>query len=199
MFIATQASPDSVCLRQVAGGGGIPLATAFRPAMQDLDQAWYEASQRFGPYNYHPDRCEDWNLESGGNTDLGEPLVAPFAGVVIGAYEWSRQVGQVIQILGVTVEGQLICWSGWHLQSMEVEAGDVVDVGQPIGAIGNAGGYYSGAHLHEQICIVNLWGLPAPATFAADRRYAWQQPSRFYIDHGVDEALMARLVAYDGE
>jgi hypothetical protein len=59
-------------------------ATEFGLPMQNLEKAWYEAAHR-GPYNVHPERCEDWNLETLGNTDLGEPLVAPWSGVVIAA------------------------------------------------------------------------------------------------------------------
>jgi len=74
----------------------------------------------------------------------------------------------------------------------------IVGVGEPIGSIGNADGRYAGAHLHEQICIVNHWGVPSPATFVSDIRYDWQQPSAFYVERGVDQDLMDRLTRYDG-
>lgn len=75
---------------------------------------------------------------------------------------------------------------------------DCRQVGDAIGAIGNAGGYYAGAHLHNQICTVNKWGIPAPTTFAADDRYKWVQPSRFYLEHGVDADLVKRVCEWDG-
>jgi len=180
-----------------SGQPQFPIAREFRPAMANLDKAWYEATRRFGPYNYHPDRCEDWNLESGGDADLGEPLVAPMTALVIGAYDWGGRVGKIVQLLALSASGELIVWSGWHLQEITATVGNVVQVGDPIGTIGNAGGVYA-AHLHEQICIVNRWGIPAPNTFAADSRYDWRQPSRFYVEHGFPQAEMDRLTRYDG-
>ncbi len=176
----------------------IPRATAFRLPMKHLEKPWYEAAH-LGPYNYHPDRCEDWNLETMGNTDLGEPLVAPFSGLVLAAANYGGGIGRVCQILGITPSGALIVWGGWHLHSLFVAAGLVVEIGDPIGSIGNADGRYAGAHLHEQICLVNLAGIPAPTTFASDNRYAWQQPSHFYLDHGVDPDLIRRVTLMDGQ
>lgn len=175
------------------------LAVDFRPAMDDLNKSWYEATRRFGPYNFHPERCEDWNLESGGNTDLGEPLVAPFSGVILSAHDWGGGIGRVIQILGTEPDGTLIAWAGWHLHDMMVASGQRVGVGERIGSIGNADGRYSGAHLHEQICIVNHWGVPSPNTFANDSRYDWRQPSAFYVGRGVGAGLMDKLTEYDGD
>jgi len=171
----------------------------FRLPMADLDQPWYEATRVYGPYNFHPQRCEDWNLESGGNTDLGEGLVAPFSGVVLSAHDWGGGIGRVIQILGVTRAGEMIVWAGWHLQEMFVSPGEIVwKGGPPIGTIGNADGRYAGAHLHEQICVVNAWGIPGPRTFASDGRYDWRQPSRFYEEHGVEADLVRRVAERDG-
>lgn len=184
---------------EIPAGIGISLATRFRLPMMDLDQPWYEATRRYGPYNFHPERCEDWNLESGGNTDLGEGLCAPFSGIVLSAHDWGGGVGRVVQLLGVTQVGGLIVWAGWHLHTIEVRTGQVVEVGEEIGSIGNADGRYLGAHLHEQICVVNEWGVPAPTTFASDGRYDWQQPSAFYVARGVDADLVRRATEFDGE
>lgn len=177
---------------------GIPYAEDFRLPMLNFEKPWYEATKRYGPYNYHPERCEDYNLESGGNTDLGEPLIAPFSGIIISAHDWGSAIGNVVQLLGITREGEQIVWAGWHLLEIVVKAGQIIGMGDPIGAIGNAGGYYAGAHLHNQICLVNKWGIPPAPTFAADDRYQWVQPSRFYLEHGVDAALVKRVCEWDG-
>ena len=131
----------------------MPLATEFRLPLGNLGKAWYEATRRFGPYNEHPERCEDWNLESGGDTDLGEPLVAPFSGIVINARDWGGAWGKIVRILGRTPEGELVCWMGAHLDEIHVKPGDVVQVGDPVGTIGTADGRYA-AHLHEQVTNV---------------------------------------------
>ena len=180
------------------GGGGIPLATSFRLPMANIEKRWYSADARYGAYNFHPERCMDWNLESGGNTDLGEPLVAPFSGLVLSAHDWGGGIGRVIQILGLLSTGGIVVWAGWHLHEITVEAGDVVGMGRYIGSIGNADGRYSGAHLHEQICVLNEWGIPGPNVFPADGRYDWRQPSVFYLNHGVDPDLVRHCTEYDG-
>jgi len=179
------------------GAQGIPLATAFRLPMKNIGKPWYEATRRYGPYNYHPQRCEDFNLESGGDTDLGEPLVAPFDGLVLSAHDWGGGVGQVVQLLGVVPGEGMVVWSGWHLHSMAVGTGRIVLIGEEIGTIGNAEGRYA-AHLHNQVCVIGQWGIPAPKTFGSDNRYEWWQPSAWYVAHGVDEELVRRVTEYDG-
>ena len=175
---------------------GIPLATEVRLPMLNLDQAWYEATRRYGPYNYHPLRAEDFNLESGGDTDLGEPLVAPFSGLVLSAHDWGGGVGQVVQVLGVVPGEGMVVWSGWHLETMAVATGELVRVGREIGTIGNAEGRYA-AHLHNQVCVINERGIPGPWVFA-DGRYDWRQPSAWYAAHGVDVELVQQVTEYDG-
>lgn len=167
--------------------------------MRNIHKRWYEATRVFGPYNVHPRRCEDWNLETGGNTDLGEPLVAPFAGLVIAATNYGGGIGRVVQLLGRERDGTLVVWAGWHLHEMHVARGQVVEAGDDIGSIGNADGRYAGAHLHEQICIVNGAGIPSPVTFAADSRYNWQQPSVWYVTRGIPQETMDRLTRMDGK
>jgi hypothetical protein len=177
---------------------GIPFASEFNLPMQNLDKAWYEATRRFPPYNYHPERCEDWNLESGGDSDFGEPLVAPFSGVVLSAHNWGGKTGKVLQILGVTPDFKMIVWAGWHLAEMYGSPGQIVLIGEPLGTIGNADGKYA-AHLHEQICIVrNMHGIPHPATFASHGNYDFVQPSVFYLNNGVSPDVIQRVTEYDG-
>ena len=134
-----------------------------------------------------------------GNTDLGEPLIAPWSGIVITATNIGGSVGRVIQLLGVTPAGEMVLWAGWHLHTVEVAQGQVVQVGELIGSIGNADGRYAGAHLHEQVAVVNgSYGIPSPATFATDTRYQWRDPLEFYVEHGVDPAIIEHVSLFDG-
>jgi hypothetical protein len=172
----------------------VPFATTFRLPMKNLDKPWYEAAHFFGPYNGHPECCEDWNLESGGDTDLGEPLVAPWSGIVINAFGAGGKWGMILRILGLTPSGELVTWMGAHLASIAVTVGEVVTVGQEVGTIGTGNGQYA-AHLHEQIAV---GAVPGPTVYGTDRRYDFRQPSRFYQQHGVDEALVKRVTERDG-
>lgn len=177
---------------------GIPFASEVILPMQNIDKPWYEATRRFGAYDHHPERCEDWNLESGGDTDFGEPLVAPFSGIILSANDWGGRRGKILQILGITPNFQMIVWAGWHLDEMYGSPGQIVLVGESLGTIGNADGEYA-AHLHEQIAIVNNTnGVPHPATYASDMRYNFTQPSVFYLNAGIDPAVIHRVTEYDG-
>ena len=191
--LATEPTPEPVGER-----GMVDIDRVVMP-LKNIHKKWYEATRVYGRYNYHPERCEDWNLESGGNTDLGEPLVAPFPGLVISAAQYAGSVGRVVQILGRERTGKMVVWSGWHLHTITIAAGQYVEAGDDIGSIGNADGRYAGAHLHEQICVIGSAGIPGPTVFASDSRYNWQQPSVWYLSHGIDAALMDRLTRMDGK
>lgn len=166
----------------------------FRLPMKNLDKPWYEAAHWFGPYNSHPRFCEDWNLETGGNTDLGEPLVAPMTGIVINAADYGGSWGKIVRILA-RISGELVVWMGAHLDRIDVSAGDLVQVGDPIGTVGTGNGRYA-AHLHEQISVGEV---AAPTTFGGDRRFDFRQPDQFYIEHGVDEEVVKHAVERDAE
>lgn len=201
--------------------GGIPLATKFRLPMKNLDKPWYNADTVYGPYRiwtpelveqgqadmsswfaqgttYHPSRCVDRNLESGGDTDFEEPLVAPFSGIIIAANDWYGRIGGVVQLMGVAVNGDIIIWCGWHVRKMTVTPGTIVEMGEDIAAIGNAHGVYA-AHLHEQIVIVNKYGIPGPTVYPSHGQYGWQQPDEFHLAHGVDPAIVKRCKYKDGK
>ena len=175
---------------------GIPLIDKVRMPIKNLHKAWYEASVVYGKYDGHPERAHDWNLETGGNSDLGEPLVAPFNGLVVQAAQYGGGYGRCIGIVGVTPQGELIYWQGRHLHTMTVKSGQIVWAGDPIGSIGNADGRYAGAHLHEQICIGEV---PGATQDWQNTRYNFVQPSRFYVEHGVDPALVERMRKHDGK
>jgi hypothetical protein len=184
----------------MAGGAGVAVADRFIMPMKNIDKVWYETTQSpyFEPYNVHPHRCEDYNLESGGNTDLGEPLVAPFSGLVLTAAQYGGGIGRVVQILGRSPEGASFVWGGWHLEELSVASGQIVHIGDDIGTIGDADGRYAGAHLHNQVCVLgSKWGIPSPTTFPTDNRYDWEQPSKFFLRHGVDKGLVERLMNWD--
>jgi len=187
--------------------------------MKNLHLAWYNADTVYGPYRmwsahiterseretdaaatgltYHPSRCVDRNLETGGDTDFEEPLVAPFNGLILAAGDYGGRIGGVIQLMGRDADGNIIVWGGWHTRNFVVVPGSIVQMGDDIGAIGNAGGVYA-AHLHEQILIVGKAGIPYPTTYPSDNQYNWQQPDTFYLDHGVPEEVVNRVKYRDG-
>jgi hypothetical protein len=163
-------------------------------AIVNTGKAWYSADGLFGPYDGHPRRARDMNLETGGNTDLGEPLQAPFEGDVVYASNAGGKHGKVIIIVGI-VDGELTCWHGKHLQRIDTRIWAHVKPRTPIGAIGNAEGQYAGAHLHEEICIGAITG---PTQDWRDPAFEYVDPAEWYKAHGVDPALVDRMCARDG-
>jgi hypothetical protein len=186
--------------RRVAGG--LPMiGKVVLPMETTKTKPWYEATRRFGPYNHHPDRCEDYNLETGGDTDLGERLVAPFGGIVLARTDLGGAIGKVIQILGITEEETAYVWAGWHLDELaDWYTGNIIQAGDYIGTIGTAGGRYA-AHLHTQICYITRdSGIPAPWTFPSNARYKWISPSKWFVEAGgIDRHLMRQVTEFDGK
>lgn len=175
-----------------------PPAPAKPPAVVmaivNTQKAWYSADALYGPYDRHPERARDWNLEAGGNTDLGEPICAPFDGYVVYAANAGRAHGKVVVIAGV-VDGQLVSWHGKHLQRIATSPWAHVKPGDAIGTVGNAEGYYAGAHLHEEVCVGAITG---PTHDWRDTSYNYVDPAAWYKQHGVDSALVDRMCRLDG-
>lgn len=170
----------------------IPLIGSVVAPMLNTQKKWYSANTLFGRYDDHPEKAEDYNLESGANTDLGEPLVAMYDGVIIGARDYKGGHGKVVGLLGREPGGQLVTAHYKHMDRIVVVVGQIVQAGDAIGTLGNAGGHYAGAHLHLEIIVGDV---PGPIASWQDGTYNYQQPSAWLKAHGVD---MARLTAHDG-
>lgn len=163
----------------------LPIVNTHKP--------WYSADAYYGPYDGHPNRARDWNLEAGGNSDLGEPLQFPCDGTVVYAANAGGLHGLVVSFVAV-VDGQLVNWHWKHLQRADVKQWQQVKRGQPIGTLGNAYGQYS-AHLHEEIVAGAITG---PTQDWRDPAFEYVDPAEFYKAHGVDAALVDRLTKRDG-
>jgi len=174
-----------------------PSAPAAKPAVilpiVNTGKAWYTADAYYGAYDGHPARARDWNLESGGNTDLGEPIQAPCDGFVVYAANAGGAHGIVVSYVAL-VGGELINWHWKHLLRTNVRQWQRVSQGQLVGAIGNAGGQYS-AHLHEEIVVGAITG---PTHDWRDTSYNYVDPAAWYKQHGVDSALVDRMCRLDG-
>ena len=169
-----------------------PTGAVIMPIV-NTHKAWYSADSLFGPYDGHPARARDWNLESMGNTDLGEPLQAPCDGWVVYAQNAGGGHGLVVSFVAV-VDGEIVNWHWKHLQRADVKQWQQVKQGQRIGAIGNAYGQYS-AHLHEEVV---RGAITAPTQDWRDPAFEYVDPAEWYKAHGVDAALVDRMTQYDG-
>ena len=174
----------------------LPMPDVAHPLIMpivNIAKAWYSADEIFGVYDGHPSRARDWNLETGGNTDLGEPLQAPCDGSVVYAGDAGGAHGIVVSFVAV-VDGQLVNWHWKHLLRADVRQWQRLKRGERIGAIGNAGGQYS-AHLHEEVLLGSISG---PTQDWRDISLSYTDPAVFYIAHGVPEAQVKRMFLHDG-
>jgi hypothetical protein len=113
-------------------------------------EKWYSA-QKFGAktsYGYH--EGEDINLKSGGDTDLGQPLLAITDGEVtsVHAHTTKPTFGNHIHIRHDGPWGRVWCHYA-HCKDISVEVGERVKESQLIATIGKTGTTF--AHLHWAI------------------------------------------------
>lgn len=111
-------------------------------------QGYYNA-QAFGK-NAH--LGEDWNANTGGNSDLGDPIFAIANGYVSEATDIQGGWGNIIRIIHCTDTSTSSCNESLyaHCDSVLVSKGDWVKRGDQIGTIGDAHGQYY-AHLHFEL------------------------------------------------
>ena len=174
---------------------GIPVIDRVMPPLVNQDKAWYEYYRVYEPDHPHARFGCDWNLESMGDTDLGEPLCSPFDGVVINAGDYGGTMGRIVRVMGYDeAYNEVVVWMVAHLHDVQtnITPGIIVEPGTIIGSIGKGPqGRYS-AHAHTQIGVGEVLGAP-------EFRFCdpFVDPVAWYRDHGVDWDLLQRLVQKD--
>jgi|GEM_PF-3508740 len=141
--------------------------------------------QNFGEYysvngKYH--LGEDWNAETGGDTDLGSPVYAAAAGkVIIAGSVKTSGWGNVVIIRHELPDGRGRYETLYgHLQSVYKSPGDNVSRREQIGTIGKAS--QSGpAHLHFELRASNCpnWGSEGNGYSSSPKPAGWTDPSEF--------------------
>lgn len=144
---------------------------------RDKNDDWYNA-QDFGENDH---LGEDWNKNSGGNTDCGEPVYAIADGLISYAEHAGSGWGNVIIITHKLPDGRKIQSLYGHLQEIKIKSGTVKER-QLIGTIGNADGRYL-CHLHFEIREYGsyLWNAIGPGY--AENKQGFIDPSNFIDSH----------------
>lgn len=146
----------------------------MRYPVQDWSK-WYSA-QSFGnktTYGFHDG--EDINLLTGGNSDLGQPLLAIADGEVTSVHEHTTGFGKHIHIKHVGEWGEVYCHYA-HCDSISVKLGDKVTEGQQVATLGSTGNSaYS--HLHWSIKLAPT-GIDGIAD-TLERLKLWTAPIEF--------------------
>lgn len=140
---------------------------------KDKKDEWYNA-QDFGANNH---LGEDWNKNSGGDTDCGEPVFAAADGRVIYAEDAGIGWGNVVIVEHNLPDGRRVQTLYGHLQKILKTSGEV-KMREQIGTIGNANGRYL-CHLHFELREENcpMWNETG-AGYSAERN-GWLDPSDF--------------------
>lgn len=139
----------------------------------DLWDDWYNAR------DFTEDRHlgEDWNKNSGGDTDCGQPVFSAAAGEIVLAKDAGPGWGNVIMIEHTAEDGTKIRTLYGHLESIGRTSGSVARREQ-IGTVGNANGRYK-CHLHFELrwSECPLWDQVGPGY--SDAVHGWIDPSEF--------------------
>jgi murein DD-endopeptidase MepM/ murein hydrolase activator NlpD len=167
---ATQSTAPRIIAEKFAYPVG--KTETLTPAKDKKDE-WYNALD-FGENNH---LGEDWNKNSGGNSDCGEPVFAIADGRIVYATNAGESWGNVLIIEHELADGTRIESLYGHLQKILKLTGEIKRREQ-IGEIGNADGKYL-CHLHFEIRAENcpMWNQPGGG-YSADRK-GWLDPSDF--------------------
>lgn len=144
---------------------------------KDKKDDWYNA-QDFTVNNH---LGEDWNANSGGNTDCGKPVFAAANGTIGYAENAGIGWGNVVIIEHNLPDGKKVQTLYGHLQKILKTSGEVKRREQ-IGEVGNADGKYL-CHLHFELREENcpMWNQ-AGAGYSAENS-GWLDPSDFIDKH----------------
>ncbi len=123
---------------------GTSTAAAERPSLEvpfPCGQEWRGNTRK----NHNPLNAIDFNLPTGGDSDLGKPVQASNGGRVTFAGDKGSGYGLTVDIYHA---------NGWstryaHLSKVDVEVGQMVKATSGIGRVGKSGGQ-SSAHLHYE-------------------------------------------------
>ncbi len=126
---------------------------------------------------------DDFNANTGGNTDLGHPIYSIASGVVVFSKDIGGGWGNVIRIIHKNTDKTYTESLYAHCDKRLVKYGQFVEKGEKIGTIGTADGQYK-AHLHHEIRTeVNMplgkgysrnpTGYVAPTMYIRSHRPRW--------------------------
>lgn len=161
----------------LSDGFDYPVGRGARVTQRSDGDGWYNA-QDFGA-NGH--LGEDWNAETGGDTDCGRPVYAAASGAIVFAGEGDAGWGKVVIVRHRLADGTLAETLYGHLQELDRAGGDVTRR-EKVGTVGNAGGTYL-CHLHFELRLEGCpaWGATGRG-YGGDRA-GWTDPSDFIDAH----------------
>jgi murein DD-endopeptidase MepM/ murein hydrolase activator NlpD len=168
----------------VSDGFDYPIGSRVRYTEANDGDGWYVATEFNELYNSKYHLGEDWNAESGGNTDYGSPVYAVANGTIIFAGPATVSGwGNVLIVRHKLPDGTLVESLYGHVATFQRTSGNVVR-GEQIATVGDGGGLYS-AHLHLEIRFANCpkWGSEGLGYSLTPNPQGWTDPSDFIDAH----------------
>lgn len=157
----------------------LALADGFDFPVGRPDGHGYYDAQSFGENDH---LGEDWNGNSGGNTDRGDPVYSIANGVVTFADDLGGGWGNVVRVAHKYEERGHIEYAESfyaHLDEIAVQEGMILRRGSLVGTIGDANGHYI-AHLHFE--MRERIGLPHGPGYSTETA-GWISPKDFIREH----------------
>jgi murein DD-endopeptidase MepM/ murein hydrolase activator NlpD len=185
-------------LLPVADGFQLPFGDGTAGATYVSDQGvpyagWYVAAG-FLDQDYlrnrgalHPG--EDWNGVGGGDTDLGQPVLAAGTGQVEAIDRDAAGWGNVVMLRHLLPSGEVVFTVYAHVLDIGVKVGDVVRRSERIARIGKGDGGRYWAHLHFEVRKANMAYFPPsywPSSHGRDPAWVMDHyylPRAFIADH----------------
>ncbi|MCP4442951.1 MAG: M23 family metallopeptidase [Aureispira sp.] len=168
----------------ISDGFDYPVSNETKVTARRDGDGWYNA-QDFKKNNH---LGEDWNAESGGNTDCGKPVYAASKGLVVYSGDAGYGWGKVTIIRHILPDSSLIETLYGHLEEQLTKRGDVIERREQLGTVGDGAEpcgdgspYY--AHLHFEVRIKDCpaWG-ESGGGYSAEFE-GWVDPSEFIDKH----------------
>ncbi len=140
---------------------------------KDTKDEWYNALD-FGEENH---LGEDWNKNTGGNSDCGEAVYAVGSGVITYAADAGPGWGNVVIITHTLPDGSRVQSLYGHMLEILKTSGEVLKREQ-IGKIGSANGKYL-CHLHLELRDDSSRDWDRPGGGYSTDQTGWLDPSDF--------------------
>jgi murein DD-endopeptidase MepM/ murein hydrolase activator NlpD len=175
---AAEKAADHIVKTPIAASFAYPIGkTPWLTEARDNKDNWYNA-QNFRENNH---LGEDWNTNTGGNSDCGETVYAAATGVVTYADHAGSGWGNVVIIEHRLEDGSKVQSLYGHLQTIARKKG-VVKKREKIGTVGNTDGKYL-CHLHLEMrddsCL--MWDRVFIGYCPINK--GWLDPSEFIDQH----------------
>ena len=168
------ASVEDTTQIEKAANFAYPIGSSeYSTETKDAKDDWYNA-QDLGENNH---LGEDWNKNTGGNTDCGEPVYAIANGLITYAGDAGPGWGNVVIVTHTLPDGKKLQSLYGHLQEIKKTSG-AVQKREQIGSVGNANGTYL-CHLHLELRNQTSRDWDKVGGGYSEDRSGWLDPSEF--------------------